>query len=130
MALAAWGGDTDIAARNCCPVGLVQVLAYVVGVLMVGRMSLYGLRPVVCRPENLDACGARAGAPSAEAGEQVDCCGHVGASGACQLQLCFSACSQAGIQFDFLTGQHPCDLGCHIELNRSSLWLFSDFSAG
>nr|NLU60011.1 hypothetical protein [Pseudomonas sp. BIGb0427] len=27
-------------------------------------------------PENLDACGARAGAPFAEAGEQIDCCGH------------------------------------------------------
>lgn len=32
---------------------------------------------VVCCSEHLDACGARAGTPSAEAGEQVDCCGHV-----------------------------------------------------
>ena len=63
-------------ARHEFPARLVQVLADVFGVLVIGRVPLHRLRPVVCRPENLDACGARAGAPSAEAGEQVDCCCH------------------------------------------------------
>ncbi len=32
---------------------------------VVGAVPFNGHRPVVYRPENLDACGARAGAPSA-----------------------------------------------------------------
>ena len=40
------------------------------------KVPIHGFGPIVCRPENLDVCGARAGAPSAEAGESVDCCGH------------------------------------------------------
>ena len=63
-------------SRHLLPAGLVQVLADVLRIRMVGAVPFNGHRPVVCRPENLDACGARAGAPSAEAGEQVDCCGH------------------------------------------------------
>ena len=62
--------------RNLFPARLVQVLANVLRFGVVGAVPFNGHRPVVCRPENLDACGARAGAPSAEAGEQVDCCGH------------------------------------------------------
>ena len=66
---------------NSLPSCLVQVLADVLRVGVVGAVPFNGHRPVVCRPENLDACGARAGAPSAEAGEQVDCCGHGGLAG-------------------------------------------------
>lgn len=55
---------------------LVQVLANVLRFGVVGAVPFDGHRPVVCRPENLDTCGACAGAPSAKAGEQVDCCGH------------------------------------------------------
>ena len=77
VALAAWRGDADIGARNCCLVGLVQVLTYVICVPVIGCMPLHRFRPGICRPENLDVRGSRACAPSAKAGEQVDCCGHV-----------------------------------------------------
>ncbi|MCY1411069.1 hypothetical protein D9M71_264510 [compost metagenome] len=61
---------------NLLPASLVQVLADVLGVRVVSAVPFNGDRPVVGCPENLDACGARAGAPSAEAGEQIDCSGH------------------------------------------------------
>jgi hypothetical protein len=54
----------------------MQILADVLSVGVVGAVPFNCYWPVVCRPENLDTCGARAGAPSAEAGEQVNCCGH------------------------------------------------------
>ena len=57
-------------ARRCWP---VRFVADVLRVWVIGAVPFNGYRSVVCRPENLDACGARAGAPSAEAGEQVDC---------------------------------------------------------
>ncbi|MNO73521.1 hypothetical protein D3C76_644890 [compost metagenome] len=76
MPLAAGRGEQDVVRRHLLPACLVQVLADVLRVGVVGAVPFNGHRPVVCRPENLDACGARAGAPSAEAGEQVDCCGH------------------------------------------------------
>jgi len=76
VALAAGLGQKDVVRRNLFPARLVQVLADVLRVWVVSAMPFNGHRPVVCPPENLDACGARAGAPSAEAGEQVDCCGH------------------------------------------------------
>lgn len=41
-----------------------------------GAVPFNGHRPVVYRSEKLDACGARAGAPSAESGEQDDCGSH------------------------------------------------------
>jgi hypothetical protein len=63
--------------RHLFPAGLVQVLADVLRFWVVSAVPFNGHRPVICRPENLDACGARAGAPSAETGEQADCCGHV-----------------------------------------------------
>lgn len=44
---------------------------------VVGAVPLNRYWPVICRPENLNACGAHAGAPSPEASEQIDCCCHV-----------------------------------------------------
>lgn len=61
---------------NLRPIRLVQVLADVNRVRVVGAVPLDGDRPVVGGPENVDAGIPGAGAPSAEAGEQVDCCGH------------------------------------------------------
>lgn len=46
------------------PISLVQVLADVYRFWVVGAAPLDGYRPVDCRPEDLDTCGARAGAPS------------------------------------------------------------------
>ncbi|MCY1421829.1 hypothetical protein D9M71_374940 [compost metagenome] len=76
VTLAAGGGKQYVVGRYLLPAGLVQVLADMLRVGVVDAMPFNGHRPVVCRPEYLDACGALAGAPSAEAGEQVDCCGH------------------------------------------------------
>lgn len=42
-----------------------------------GAVPFNGNRPVVCRLENLDACGARAGTPSAETGEKIYCFYHL-----------------------------------------------------
>ncbi|MNT66392.1 hypothetical protein D3C72_2044540 [compost metagenome] len=69
MTLTARRSQQQVMLRHLLPPGLVQILANVLGVLVVGCVPFHCLRPVVCRPENLDACGARAGAPSAEAGE-------------------------------------------------------------
>ncbi|MCY1186382.1 hypothetical protein D9M73_272500 [compost metagenome] len=69
MALAAGRGQQQVMLWYQLPPGLMQVLTDVLGMRMIGRMPLHGFRPMVGRPENLDACGARAGAPSAEAGE-------------------------------------------------------------
>ena len=77
VALAAGRGQQDIVRRHLFPARLVQVLADVLRVGVVGAVPFNGHGPVICRPKNLDACGARAGAPSAEAGEQVNCCSPV-----------------------------------------------------
>ena len=69
VSLAAGRGKQDVVCRYLLPAGLVQVLADVLGFWVVSAVPFNGHRPVVCRPENLDACGARASAPSAEAGE-------------------------------------------------------------
>lgn len=42
-----------------------------------GAVPLNSNRPVVCRLENLDCCGARAGNPSAETGEKIYCFYHL-----------------------------------------------------
>lgn len=76
MTLAARGGEKDVVFRHLLPARLVQVLAYVLRFGVIGAVPFNGYRPMVCRPKNLDACGARAGAPSAEAGEEVDCGSH------------------------------------------------------
>ncbi|KPB90314.1 Unknown protein sequence [Pseudomonas syringae pv. maculicola] len=46
-------------------------------VWVVGAVPSDRDRPVVGRPKDFDASPARAITPSAETGEQIDCCGHV-----------------------------------------------------
>ncbi|MOA42384.1 hypothetical protein D3C78_1644300 [compost metagenome] len=69
VALAAGRGQQKVMSRHLLPARLVQILAHVLGVRVVGAVPLNGNRPVVGRPEYLDASRTRAGAPSAEPGE-------------------------------------------------------------
>ncbi|MNN99489.1 hypothetical protein D3C81_2191470 [compost metagenome] len=69
MALATGRREQQVMSRHLFPARLVQVLTRVLGVRVIGAVPLNGYRPVVGRPEHLDACGARASAPSAEPGE-------------------------------------------------------------
>lgn len=69
VALAAGRGEQDVVRRHLLPSGMVQVLADVMCFGVVGAVPFNGHWPMVCSPENLDACGARASTPSAESGE-------------------------------------------------------------
>jgi len=55
---------------------LVQVLADVLSFRVVGAVPLNRDRPVIGGPKNVDTGITGTGGPSAETGEQIDCCGH------------------------------------------------------
>lgn len=78
--LAARGGEKQIMSRNVFPLRLMQILANVLGVRVVGAVPFDRLRPMVRSPKNFDARIARTGTPSAESGEQINCCCHDGYS--------------------------------------------------
>ena len=69
MAFAARRSQHDVVCRDFGPIRLVQVLADVDRVRVIGAVPLNGDRPVVGRPDNVDAGIAGTGGPSAETGE-------------------------------------------------------------
>jgi hypothetical protein len=54
---------------NCFPLGLMKVLADMLGAWVVGAVPFDGLRPMVGSPKNVNAGSARTGTPSAKPGE-------------------------------------------------------------
>lgn len=62
--------------RNILPLRLVQILANVLSMRVVCAVPLNRDWSVVGRPKYICARIARTGAPSAEPGEQINCCCH------------------------------------------------------
>jgi hypothetical protein len=77
MALAARRGQQQVMRRHVLPLRLVQVLAHVQRARVVGAVPFHRDRPMVGGPEYLYTRIAGTGGPSAETGEQIDCCGHI-----------------------------------------------------
>jgi hypothetical protein len=73
VALATWRRYADIGPWHRRPVCLVQVLADVDSSRMVGAVPLDRHWPVIRGPKNVDAGITRAGTPSAEPSEQINC---------------------------------------------------------
>ena len=58
------------------PLGLVKILADVLGARVIGAVPFDSFRPMVGSPKNVNAGRSRTGTPSAKPGEQIDCCCH------------------------------------------------------
>jgi hypothetical protein len=87
VTLAARRGQQNVVSRNLIPARLVQILTNVHRVGVVGAVPFDCNRPVVGGPENFDTGRTGTGRPSAEPGEQIDCCGHRYSD---ELKLCFN----------------------------------------
>lgn len=63
--------------RHLLPLRLVQILADMLCVGVVGGVPLNGDGPVISGPKNVDAGVAGTSGPSAESGKQVNCSAHI-----------------------------------------------------
>lgn len=69
MTLAAWRRKHCVMIRKACPIGLMEVLAYMYCTWMIDRMKVDSDGAMVSTPDNLDACGPRTFGKSASSGE-------------------------------------------------------------
>lgn len=72
MPLASWRSQHDIMGRHRAPIRLLEVLAFVPSIRMVGLMKNHGQRPVVRSPHHARAGKARAFGEATGAGKEID----------------------------------------------------------